>query len=90
MFNFATQGSEPIARCNVTSAGVANPEITTVVGREYLTRQATTLLKFARTVTDPNVAAGLVEKAADLKSQVDDSIRADRNPKAPDVGRNSR
>jgi hypothetical protein len=61
-----------------------------VVGREYLTRQATTLLKFARTVTDPNVAAGLVEKAADLKSQVDDSIRADRNPKAPDVDRNGR
>ena len=61
-----------------------------MVGREYLTRQATTLLKFARTVTDPNVAAGLVEKAADLKSQVDDSIRADRNPKAPDVDRNGR
>jgi hypothetical protein len=42
-----------------------------VVGKQYLTRQATTLLKFARTVTDPNVAAGLVEKAADLKSQVE-------------------
>lgn len=60
-----------------------------MVGREYLTRQATTLLKFARTVTDPNVAAGLVEKAADLKSQVDDSSRADRNPQVPDPDRNS-
>ena len=48
-----------------------------MVGTQYLTRQATTLLKFARTVTDPNVAAGLVEKAADLKSQVDDPNRAD-------------
>jgi len=58
-----------------------------VVGRQYLTRQATTLLKFARTVTDPNVAAGLVEKAADLKSQVDDPNRSDKSPRAPDVER---
>jgi hypothetical protein len=81
-------GTNPALQRNI--CGAANPEITTVVGREYLTRQATTLLKFARTVTDPNVAAGLVEKAAELKSQVDDSSRADRNPKAPDVDGNSR
>jgi hypothetical protein len=61
------------------------PEITAVVGRQYLTRQATTLLKFAKTVTDPNVAAGLVEKAADLKSQVDEPNRPDKSPRAPDV-----
>ena len=60
-----------------------------MVGRQYLTRQATTLLKFARTVTDPNVAAGLVEKAAELKSQVDDPNRSDKSPWAPDVERNS-
>ena len=57
-----------------------------MVGTQYLTRQATTLLKFARTVTDPNVAAGLVEKAADLKSRVDDA--PDKSPHAPDVERN--
>jgi hypothetical protein len=56
-----------------------------VVGRQYLTRQATTLLKFARTVTDPNVAAGLLEKATELKSQVDEPNRPDRSPRAPDV-----
>ena len=56
-----------------------------MVGKQYLTLQATTLLKFARTVTDPNVAAGLVEKAAELKSQVDDPNRADKSPRAPDV-----
>jgi hypothetical protein len=61
-----------------------------VVGREYLTRQATTLLKFARTVTDPNVAAGLVEKAADLKSQVDEPNHQDKSPRAPDVERSAR
>jgi hypothetical protein len=60
-------------------------ETTTVVGRQYLTRQATTLLKFARTVTDPNVAAGLLEKATELKSQVDEPNRPDRSPRAPDV-----
>jgi len=56
-----------------------------VVGRQYLTRQATTLLKFARTVTDPNVAAGLLEKAVDLRSQMDEPNRPDKSPRAPDV-----
>jgi len=65
--------------------GSDNPEKAAVVGKQYLTRQATTLLKFARTVTDPNVAAGLVEKAADLKSQVDEPNRPDKSPRAPDV-----
>ena len=60
-----------------------------MVGRQYLTRQATTLLKFAQTVTDPNVAAGLVEKAAELKSKVDDPNRPDKSPRAPDVEQTS-
>jgi hypothetical protein len=41
------------------------------------------LLKFAKATTDPNIAAALVEKAADLKSQVDSA--PDRSPRAPDV-----
>jgi hypothetical protein len=44
-----------------------------VISRNYFTRQATTLLKFAQSTSDPNVAAGLVEKAADLKSRVDET-----------------
>jgi len=56
-----------------------------VNSREYLTRQAATLLKFAKTTRDPNVAAGLVEKAADLKSKVDETRRPDPGPQAPDV-----
>ena len=59
-----------------------------MVGRQYLTQQATTLLKFAKTVTDPNVAAGLVEKATDLKSRLD--ACPDKSARAPDVERNSR
>jgi hypothetical protein len=43
------------------------------------------LLKFAKATTDPNIAAALVEKAADLKSQVDDSSAPDPTPLAPDV-----
>jgi hypothetical protein len=56
-----------------------------MIGRDYFVRQAGTLLKFAKTTKDPNVAAGLVEKAADLKSQVDETRRPDPSPQAPDV-----
>jgi hypothetical protein len=57
-----------------------------VVDRQYLTRQAVTLLKFGKATRDPNVAAGLIEKAADLKSQMDEeSARSDRSAGAPDV-----
>ena len=57
-----------------------------MASREYLTRQATTLLKFAKTTTDTNVAAGFIEKAADLKDQVDRTAPLhDRSPRAPDV-----
>jgi hypothetical protein len=57
-----------------------------VASREYLTRQATTLLKFAKTTTDTKVAAGFIEKAADLKDQVDGTAPPqDRGPRAPDV-----
>jgi hypothetical protein len=56
-----------------------------VVSKNYLTRQASMLLMFAKATTDPNVAAALVEKAADLKSQVDDSSAPDPMPLAPGV-----
>jgi hypothetical protein len=54
-----------------------------VVGKQYLVRQAALLLKLAKSTSDPQVIAGLVEKAADLKSQVDDA--ADLSLQAPDV-----
>jgi hypothetical protein len=57
-----------------------------LIGRGYLVRQAATLLKFAQTTTDPKIAAGLVDKAADLRSQVDEaSALPDRSSRAPDV-----
>jgi hypothetical protein len=57
-----------------------------VISRNYFTRQATTLLKFAQSTSDPNVVAGLVEKAADLKSRVDEtSPPPDQGSRAPDI-----
>jgi hypothetical protein len=54
--------------------------------KQYLARQAATLLKFAQTTKDDSVAAGLIHKAADLKEQVDGRA-GDHSPQAPDVER---
>ena len=54
-----------------------------VPGKKYLTDQAATLLKFAMATTDPDVAAGFLEKAADLRTR---SQKApDASPRPPDV-----
>jgi hypothetical protein len=54
-----------------------------VIGREYFARQAAILFKFAKATTDPKISAALLEKAADLKLQVDE--RPDLTPLAPDI-----
>ena len=57
-----------------------------MTSKEYLARQATTLMKFAKSTKDPNVSAALVDKAADLKSKLDETIPSpDLSPQAPDV-----
>jgi hypothetical protein len=57
-----------------------------VIGSEYFRRQAATLLRFAKTTTDASIAAALVERAAEFKSQVDNTVaRQDRSPLAPDI-----
>ena len=56
-----------------------------MIGRNYFARQAATLLKFAKSTTDPNIAAGLLDKAADLKSHGDESRLPDPTPLAPDI-----
>jgi hypothetical protein len=40
---------------------------TIVLNRDYFVRQVTALLKFAKETTNPELAAVLIEKAADLK-----------------------
>jgi len=56
-----------------------------VIGKHYFTHQATTLLMLAKSTTDANVAAALIDKAADLKSRLDESTVPDLTPLAPDI-----
>jgi hypothetical protein len=56
-----------------------------VLGRPYFTRQAATLLRFAKLTSNPALAASLVERAANLKAQVDADERPDASAVAPDV-----
>jgi len=56
-----------------------------VLGRPYFTRQAATLLKFAKLTSNPALAASLVERAADLKAQIDSDKRPDASVAPPDV-----
>jgi len=57
-----------------------------MVSRNYFTRQAATLLKLAKSTNDPELIAALVEKAAELKNQSDETRPPpDQSPRAPDV-----
>jgi len=58
-----------------------------VLGKTYLTRQASLLVKFARTTSDSELSAKLISKAADLKAQADPMPDRDQSPEAPDVSR---
>lgn len=56
-----------------------------MLGKTYLTKQASLLMKFARTTSDSELSAKLISKAADLKSQADPMPDKDQSPAAPDV-----
>ncbi|MBR1086054.1 hypothetical protein JQ621_01030 [Bradyrhizobium manausense] len=56
-----------------------------MLGKTYLTKQASLLVKFAKTTSDSELSAKLMSKAADLKSQADPMPDRDQGPKAPDV-----
>ncbi len=43
-----------------------------MIGRDYFTAEAETLLELAKSAADPQVAASLIERAADLKALVDE------------------
>lgn len=55
-----------------------------MIGKEYFVRQAAILFRFAKTTTDPKLSAALLDKAADLKLQVDNPVTPDAPPLAPD------
>ena len=52
-------------------------------GKKYLAEQAATFLKFAKASTDRDVAAGFLDKAADLSARSEKA--PDASPQAPDV-----
>ncbi|WP_035647788.1 hypothetical protein [Bradyrhizobium sp. ORS 285] len=54
-----------------------------MVGKKYLADQATTLFKFAKATTDPDVALALLDKAADLTAKREQA--PDTSLQAPDV-----
>jgi hypothetical protein len=56
-----------------------------VLGKTYLTKQASLLLKFARATSDSDLSAKLLSKAADLKSQADPLPDKDQSLRPPDV-----
>jgi hypothetical protein len=57
-----------------------------VIGKEYFVRQAAILLGMAKATTDPKISAALLDKAADLKLQVDEpGAPPDLTPIAPDI-----
>ena len=54
-----------------------------MLGKTYLTKQASLLMKYARTTSNSELSAKLISTAADLKAQADPM--PDKNPQAPDV-----
>ena len=57
-----------------------------MIGKAYFVNQAAILFRFAKATKDPKISAALMEKAADLKSRVDDpTVSRDVTPPAPDI-----
>jgi hypothetical protein len=57
-----------------------------VIGKAYFARQAAILFRFAKATKDPKISAALLEKAADMKLQMDDpKASRDVTARAPDV-----
>src|SRR5882672_7971464 len=84
--HFCTFGWNQIPGCRVWALGAGRIAGYIVLSRQYFVRQATALLQFAKETTNPELAAVLIEKAADLKSQIDESGMApDPGPQTPDA-----
>ena len=56
-----------------------------VIDKEYFVRQAAILFGLAKATTDPKISAALLDKAADLKWQVDEPGAPNLTPLATDV-----
>ncbi len=57
-----------------------------VIGKQYFMRQAAILFGIAKATKDPKMSAALMDKAADIKSKVDElGVPRDLSPQAPDI-----
>jgi hypothetical protein len=85
--HFVTQfpGTNPRLARNGVGAGIPRGQ-QAVIGKEYFVRQAAILFGMAKATTDPKISAALLDKAADLKLQVDEpGAPPDSKPLAPDI-----
>jgi hypothetical protein len=77
---------EQIPHCSVLWLGLGKMGTSQCWPNSISCGQATTLLKFAKSVRDSNASAALVEKAADLRDRVDETMPpVDPSPHALDV-----
>jgi hypothetical protein len=84
--HFCTEFPEQNARAGVISPlGILYNGRAIVLGKAYFTKQASILLEFARSTSNPQLSAKLVNKAADLKSKADPLPEKDQSLRAPDV-----
>ena len=57
-----------------------------MIGNQYFVRQAAIVFGIAKATKDPKMSAALMDKAADLKSKVDEvGAPLDVTPLAPDI-----
>ena len=57
-----------------------------VIGKQYFVRQAAILFGIAKATKDPKMSAALMDKAADIKSKVDElGAPPELTPLAPDI-----
>ena len=57
-----------------------------MIGKQYFVRQAAILFGIAKATKDPQTSAALMDKAADIKSKVDELEKPrDLTSRAPDV-----
>ena len=56
-----------------------------MIGKEYFARQATILFRLAKATQDPKMSAAQIDKAADLKLQIDELDPGTDAPLAPDL-----
>jgi len=83
-FLYRVPGTELPRRSHIAVGILYNGRVI-VLRKTYFTKQASILLEFARSTSNPQLSAKLVSKAADLKSRADPLPEKDQNLRAPDV-----